>query len=155
MPWEAVIFANTPAPPSFLPSNPSFPSLGVIADVEAEISTVLPAIQFFAEPSGRAKLAATEALGLQLPPLLRMHLESSPSARQGEFEGVDATGQAFSIHFNLGAGPVVERLDLEVRGSGDPGRHLGLLLEATRWHAYDLSTGALLTEAGRLKSKPM
>lgn len=100
MPWELTISRAGQLP------------LGDIEAVRRAVETAVPGVQFYREPSGLEKIAAA---GIEFPDVLLRHLNNSPATIQADFEG-----EGFSIRFFLGAGPEVERMGAEVRGSGGP-----------------------------------
>lgn len=113
MPWELTI-----ARPDRLP-------LGDLAFVRNAVELAMPGVRFFLEPGGLEKMAAS---GIEFPEVLRRHLEDSPATVQGDYEG-----EGYSVRFFLGAGPEVEDMGAEVRGSGDPMPELCRLAKANGW----------------------
>jgi hypothetical protein len=71
-------------------------------------------IQFYREPSGREKLAATQ---VDFPEVIRRFLESAPAAVQADFEE-----EGLVLRFSFGPEQQAEilRVDVEVRGNRDP-----------------------------------
>jgi hypothetical protein len=119
MPWDLTIARADRSP------------LGEIASVRQAVESALPDVRFYREPSGVEKIAAA---GIEFPEVLRRHLQSSPATTQADYEG-----EGFSIRLYLGAGPDVERMDAEIRGSGDPLPALHRLAEATGWVVLEAS----------------
>jgi len=113
MPWELTIARADHAP------------LGDVEAVRRAVEAAIPGIRFYREPGGIEKIAAA---GIEFPEALRRHLESSPATTQADYEG-----DGFSIRLFLGAGPVVESVGAEVRGSGDPAPELRRLAQGTGW----------------------
>ena len=116
MPWDLTIMRADRSP------------LGDIPSVRQAVEAALPGVEFYREPSGAEKIAAAGSLGIEFPEVLRRHLENSPAKTQADYES-----QGFSIRLYLGAGPGVERIDAEVRGSGDPLPALHHLAMVTGW----------------------
>ncbi|MAT71969.1 MAG: hypothetical protein CMJ58_20895 [Planctomycetaceae bacterium] len=63
-------------------------------------------------PSGADRIRAAAEQGIEFPAALRQALQDAPAKY-----GADYTGSEFSIEFNLGPAPIVEQINLVVRGN--------------------------------------
>jgi hypothetical protein len=124
MPWEITIRRADGAP------------LGDLATVRQQFATVVPAVQFYSEPSGPEKIAAARALGVEFPDVIRKHIEQLPATEKADYEG-----DGFSVRFyGFDAQPLIA-VCAEVRGSGNPLPFLTALCRTKEWVVIDDTSG--------------
>jgi hypothetical protein len=122
MPWELTLTHADPAQP-----------LGPVTGVQDRLRSVLPGIEFHQDASGIEKLEAMEALGVEVPEVIRTHLIASQGSHQGVYEGC-----GFTIELFFGEGPTVQSVGFEVRGSGDPLPMIEQLMSIPEWRIADV-----------------
>src|SRR5208282_3161723 len=118
MPWEVKI-----ARPDGLP-------LGKVEAVQDAVHKGVPAVQFYREPSGIEKLAKS---GVQFPAALMRHMEKSPASIRGDYED----GELF-VRLYLGSEREIGKMDIEIRGQGNPLPVIAAICLPNNWIALDL-----------------
>jgi hypothetical protein len=122
MPWELTIRRADNAP------------MGPIDVVRKKMIDSLPGLQFYMEPSGAEKLAASEARGIVMPDVIREMWQRQPALEQADYEG-----DAFHIRlFGFGEVPLFS-VDAEIRGNGNPLPVIAALCRPNGWIAIDLA----------------
>jgi len=98
-------------------------------DVEQRLRAAYPEAKFGIEPSGKDKIAAAAARGIEFPEPIRRHFESMPARLSGVYEAGN-----FSIEFDLGAAPVIDGVTVELRGQTESaGEFLEMAAERYGW----------------------
>lgn len=127
MPWEVTIRRTDGTP------------LGDLAAVRRQIALAVPGMRFYREPSGPEKIAAARAAGVELPDVIRQHMERRPATEQAESDG-----DGFSVQlYGFEAQPLLA-LHAEVRGNGNPVPVLAAMCRPNGWVAVDDATGRLV-----------
>jgi hypothetical protein len=117
-------------------------NLGRTNEVQQAIAAVLPGTQFCKELSGSEKIRIAREAGVEFPLIVREQLEKMEASYRGDYEG-----EGFSMEFWFGSSETVDRLHVDIRGTGDAPEALRAIVAATGWKAFYLATGAELTEA--------
>jgi hypothetical protein len=129
-------------PWTILVSKPNQSQLGEVANVEVAIKAALPEARFFREATGAEKLEA-------VPPEAREFFAKTfghlPATRQGVFEAED-----FSLEFFLGSETSIDRITIDVRGTGNPIGALRRLCKQNGWVAEEPGRRALDLDAESL-----
>lgn len=86
MPWEITIRRHDGAP------------LGDLESVRQQITSALPAMQFYREPSGVEKIAAARAAGIEFPEIIRQHMEKRPATDQAAFETYELSVRMYGFN---------------------------------------------------------
>lgn len=86
--------------------------LGPLDEVQQALSAAFSGIEFGREPSGAEKIRAAEASGIIFPDVIRQQFESAPAHHAGDYEGPD-----FSAQFGLGAGEIIQAIDVVLYGT--------------------------------------
>lgn len=86
--------------------------LGPLAEVQQALAATFPGIVFGQEPSGAEKIRAAEAKGIIFPDVIRQQFETAPAHHAGDYEGPD-----FSAQFGLGAGEMIQTIDVVLYGT--------------------------------------
>jgi hypothetical protein len=124
MPWE-VTFRRIDEDP-----------LGEVSVVRQGIEAAIPEIQFFREPSGREKVEAAIARGVDFPDSIRAIFEKQPAKLQAQLQ-VD---ELLMLIYGFGAEPLLQ-LHAEIRGDGNPMELLRRICAQNSWKAIDDSMG--------------
>jgi hypothetical protein len=85
--------------------------LGPLAEVQQALALAFPGVEFGRLPSGAEKIKAAAARGIELPEVLRQHLEASPADEGGDYQG-----PGFSAQFYLGSDEVVQQVGVVLHG---------------------------------------
>ena len=103
--------------------------LGQIDALRDRFSECVPGLQFYREPSGKEKLAASS---IEYPEVVRRHLERSPAQ-------IQADCQVGSLFLRFFFGPEdatdVDSVAVEVRGEGNPIPVLAAICSPNGWIA--------------------
>src|SRR5262245_33213606 len=124
MPWELTIRRADNAP------------MGPIDVVRKKVTDCLPGLQFYMEPSGAEKLAASDARGIVLPDVIREMWQKQPALEQADYD----EGTFHMRLFGFGHVPLIS-VDAEIRGNGNPLPAIAALCRPNGWIAIDLANG--------------
>jgi hypothetical protein len=103
--------------------------LGDVSTVQDAVHENIPGIRFWREPSGTEKLAAMK-LNTPLPDVIRHSMEKSPSSIQGDYEE-----DGLSLRLYLGCKPQITKMDIEIRGNGNPMPLIAAICLPNNWIA--------------------
>jgi hypothetical protein len=131
MPWEVIIQAADGA------------ELGDVRLVREKITTSLPGIEFYMEPSGAEKIAAARAMGVEFPDVIRNHLEQRAASLHADFEG-----DGFSMQFYGFESQPLQTFYVDVRGSGNPLPALAALCRRNGWVAIECANRSTIGLTG-------
>ena len=123
MPWEVTIRSaeNT--------------ALGTPEELRQQITTSVPAFEFYREPSGVEKIEAARASGVAFPQVIRESIERQPASVRAEYEG-----EGISILLYGFEDPTRE-INVEIRGMGNPLPVLANICQPNGWVAIEDATG--------------
>ena len=107
--------------------------LGTVEAVQDAIHKGVSGVQFYREPSGNEKLAKIK---VPLPDVVRRHMEQSPASIQGDYQDGD-----LSLRFYLGSKADVQKIDVEIRGDGNPLPVIAAICLRHGWIAVDAAYG--------------
>lgn len=124
MPWEVTI------------RRPDGSPLGDIESVRRQMTSAVPGIQFHQEPSGSERIAAARKAGVELPEVIRQHMENQPATARAEYDSGE-----FSVSFYGFERIPLSSVLAEVRGNGDPVSILAALCLPNGWIIIDAASG--------------
>jgi hypothetical protein len=65
--------------------------------VREQIIAGLPGIQFYREPSGAEMIAAARAAGVEMPEVIRKHMEQQSAEERAEYRGDDFSVELYGF----------------------------------------------------------
>jgi hypothetical protein len=139
MPWDVTLVANIDPVPETLRQVPDDLIIGTLQSVQQLLEESLPGLKFHIEPAGAEKLAMMEQNGFKLPDVIRSNMLSTPATVQAVYEGI-----GFFIVFFFYDHKILSRIDLEIRGSGNPIPALHSVACHTGWLFYENASGTRL-----------
>jgi hypothetical protein len=110
--------------------------LGDVSLVCQGIEAALPETQFFREPSGKEKMEAAIARGVDFPDAIRAIYERQPAKTHAQYQVSELT----IVFYGFESEPL-QQLHAEIRGNGNPSEALLRVCEQNAWQAIDDSTG--------------
>lgn len=124
MPWEVSLRRKDNQP------------LGDASLVCKGIEAALPQTRIYREMSGKEKLEAALAQGVEFPEVIRAALERQPAKTQAEYQVDDLV----IVFYGFESEPL-QQLHAEIRGNGNPAEALLRVCMENAWQAIDDSTG--------------
>ena len=124
MPWEVSLRRKDDHP------------LGEVSLVCKGIEAALPETRFYREASGKEKMEAAIARGVDFPDEIRSIFERQPAKTQAHYQVGDLT----IVFYGFESEPL-QQLHAEIRGDGNPAEALLRVCDQNAWQAIDDSTG--------------
>lgn len=110
--------------------------LGEVSLVCSGIEAALPETRIYREWSGREKLEAATAQGVEFPEVIRAAFEHQPAKIQAYYQEDDL----IIVFYGFESEPL-RQLHAEIRGNGNPAEALLRICDQNAWQAIDDSTG--------------